>query len=138
MQDEFFKILGILIVVAFLIYLAVKSMRLQTSIMEGLTNPNTSTTVNTGSGAANYATKINTNFSQLKDVLNIPTYRTDYEQVIIQMDDYIGALMLQELTNIDSNSITGEAVFSTIARINTLASGRTNLNALMKFVDGVK
>lgn len=139
MQDDFLKILGTLVVVGFLIYLAVKSMKLQTRIVEGLANPASSTaTVNSGSGAANYATKVNTAYSQLKDILNITTYRTDYENVIIQMDDYVGGLMLQELLSIDPNAITEDSLLAVLAKINVLADGKVNLNAMMKFVDGVK
>ena len=120
MQDEMLKIIGTLVVVGFLIYLAVKSMRLQTHIMEGLANPDSSSsTVNTGSGAANYATKVNTAYSQLKDILNVTTYRTDYENVIIQMDDYVGALMMQELLNIDPNAITEDSLMAVLVKINT-------------------
>ena len=64
-QDEFFKIVGILIVCFFIIYMVVKMFHLQTSVIEGLTNASetdsldatsttstTSTTTNPSSGEA--------------------------------------------------------------------------------------
>lgn len=39
MNDELFKLIGIVILVGFFIYIVIKSLRLHTSIMEGLVNP---------------------------------------------------------------------------------------------------
>jgi hypothetical protein len=144
MQEEFFKIVGIIIVIVFFIYLVVKSLKLQTSIIEGLTNPEGDANVtdfsvnNSGSNVKTYTTKITSEFSKLKDSLNVDKYRIDYENLIVQLDDYLGALMTKEILNIDGNSITEEGFLKIINKLNELNMGRQSLNTTMKFIDGLK
>ena len=54
-QDEFFKIVGILIVGFFIIYMVVKMFQLQTSVIEGLTNPDGTSVTPPSSGEAGTA-----------------------------------------------------------------------------------
>jgi hypothetical protein len=142
MTDEFFKIIGIIIFICILIYLAVKSMKIQTSIIEGLTNPDNNTqtnslTQNTASGASSYSDKIEKSFLQLRDSLNIQKYRSDYENVIINMNDYLGSLMLQQVLNINADGLNEENILLMIDKINKMNSGKQSLNSLMKYIDGV-
>ena len=141
MQEDLFKMIGILLFIGIIIYLAVKSMRLQTSIIEGLTNSDTTTSTatssNVGSGAANYSAKINTEFLRMKDLLNIEKYRTDYENVIIQLDDYVSSLMLQQILSLDTNNLSQDTVTPILDKINTMNTGKQSLNSIMKFIDGI-
>ena len=105
-QDEFFKIVGILIVSFFIIYMVVKMFHLQTSVIEGLTNADgtiisgsdalssdiDSTAPSSGEAgtAASYAAAIKAQVVKLQDELLVAKYRKDYEAAIINLDDYIG------------------------------------------------
>jgi len=124
-------------------------MMLNGRIIEGLTNATASSTTassdvdkenlsqNVGSGAAAYASKINVIFSQMKDQMNIPKYRTDYENVILQLDDYISMITLQTIMSMDSNNLTDTSANSLVARLNMFTNAKTGLDTLMKFIDGV-
>jgi len=146
MQEELLKIIGIIIVVSFLIYLVVKSLKLQTSIIEGLTSADgqTATPVsdfsasNAGSNVQNYTSKLNGEFLKLKDSLNVDKYRIDYENLIIQLDDYLGGLMTKQILNINTASINDQDVAVMIKKLNDLNLGRQSLNTTMKFIDGLK
>jgi hypothetical protein len=117
-------------------------MKIQTSIIEGLTNPDNNTqtnslTQNTASGASSYSDKIEKSFLQLRDSLNIQKYRSDYENVIINMNDYLGSLMLQQVLNINADGLNEENILLMIDKINKMNSGKQSLNSLMKYIDGV-
>jgi hypothetical protein len=57
--------------------------------------------------------------------------------VIIQMDDFITALMLQKIMSIDKTSLTEDNLVDVIGKINVLNQGKQSLNSVMKFVDGM-
>lgn len=141
MNDEFLKMLGIIIVVGYLIYLAVRALRLQSSIMEGLTNGTSdggdeALGQNKASGAQDYANEINKLHSKITDGLAIKDNRTAYENVVIQMDDLISALMLQNIMSVNKSSITSDSLLDLLDKVNKMGEGKRSLNSIMKFIDG--
>jgi len=141
-QDEFFKIIGIIIVCFFIIYMAMKMFQLQTKVIEGLTNSDgtTATTSSTApsSGeagtAASYAAAIKAQVVKLQDELLISKYRQEYESVIINLDDYIGYLMIQQTLNINPNGDT-QSIIAAITNLNTLKNAKDSLDSTMTFLD---
>ena len=150
-QDEFFKIVGILIVCFFIIYMVVKMFHLQTSVIEGLTNASetdsldatsttstTSTTTNPSSGEAgnssSYAAAIKAQTIKLQDELLVSKYRKDYESAIINLDDYIGYLMIKQSLNMKSGGDM-KSNLDSIGALNILKSAKDSLNATMSFLD---
>lgn len=143
MYDNFFKIVGIILVACFVIYMAMKLFTLQVSIVEGLTNPlpsvmdsitNTTPTGETASAASRSAS-IKANIIKLQDELLISKYRKDYESTIINLDDLIGTLMIQKVLNINTSS---DGLMSSLNDLNVLKSARDSLNVTMKFLDQLK
>ena len=102
-------------------------------IKEGMKNNNTKTSHSINSNE--YYDKLKINHNNLKTKLNIPEYRTDYENIIIEMHDYTDGLMLNELLNIDPSNITNDKLYSIINNINKISSGKENLNKIMKYID---
>lgn len=99
---------------------------------EGMNNlSKTSHSINSN----DYHEKIKIGHNSLKTKLNIPEYRTDYENVVIEMHDFIDGLMLDELLNIDSSNITNDQMIKTIHNMNKLSSGKDSLNKVMKYID---
>ena len=140
-QDEFFKIVGILIVCFFIIYMVVKMFHLQTSVIEGLTNGSdvtTDSTVPPSSGeagtAASYAAAIKAQSVKLQDELLIAKYRKDYEVAIINLDDYIGYLMIKQSLNMKPAGDI-KSNLDAINALNILKSAKESLNATMTFLD---
>ena len=91
MEEDLFKIIGIIIVGFFVIYMVLKMFKLQKSVVEGLTNSDSSSPVSGEAGtAAEYAAGIKARLVKLQDELLVGKYRKDYETTIINLDDYIG------------------------------------------------
>lgn len=140
-QDEFFKIIGIIIVCFFIIYMAMKMFQLQTKVIEGLTNPDgtispSATPPSSGEAgtAASYAAAIKAQVVKLQDELLVPKYRKDYETAIINLDDYIGYLMIKQTLNmkLDGDMKTN---IEAINNLNILKNAKDSLNATMTFLD---
>ena len=147
-QDEFFKIVGILIVSFFIIYMVVKMFHLQTSVIEGLTNADG--TIISGSDAlssdspapssgeagtaASYAAAVKAQVVKLQDELLVAKYRKDYEAAIINLDDYIGYLMIKQTLNMKLNGDI-KANIEAINNLNILKSSKESLNSTMAFLD---
>lgn len=134
-QDEFFKIIGIVIVSFFIIYMAIKMFQLQTSVIEGLTNEsNISPTSGEAGTATSYAASIKAQVVKLQDELLVAKYRKDYEATIINLDDYIGYLMIQQTLNMKLNGDI-KTTIDLFNNLNVLKSAKESLNATMTFLD---
>ena len=130
-QDEFFKIIGIIIVSFFIIYMVVNMFQLQSNVIEGLTNPDTS---EEAGAASTYAANIKSQIVKLQDKLLISKYRKDYEAAIINLDDYIGYLMIQQVLNMKLGNDMKTNI-DTINALNILKNSKESLNATMTFLD---
>jgi len=140
-QDEFFKIVGILIVCFFIIYMVLKMFMLQNSVIEGLTNadgtvsPDATPPASGEAGtAASYAAAIKAQVVKLQDELLVAKYRKDYETVIINLDDYIGYLMIKQSLNLKLNGDM-KSNMESINALNILKSSKESLNVAMTFLD---
>jgi hypothetical protein len=140
MKDEIFKLIGILIVCFFIIYMVVKMFHLQTSVIEGLTNQDSSTfssgpSSGEGGTAAPYAAAIKAQVVKLQDELLVAKYRKDYETAIINLDDYIGYLMIKQSLNMKTDGSDMKANIEAINNLNILRTAKDSLNATMTFLD---
>jgi hypothetical protein len=139
-QDEFFKIVGILIVSFVIIYLVVKMFKLQATVLEGLTNgsddTDSSNAPSSGEAgtAASYAAAIKAQTVKLQDELLISKYRKDYENVIINLDDYFGYVMIKLVLNMKITDNIAANMMS-INNINLIKTARDSLNTTMTFLD---
>jgi len=138
MNDEFFKIVGIIIIGFFIIYIVMKMFKLQRSVVEGLTNSDTTTSPTSTSGeagtAASYAAGIKARVVKLQDELLISKYRKDYETAIINLDDYIGYLMIQQSLNMKLDGDI-KSQMEGINNLNILKNSKEALNTTMTFLD---
>jgi hypothetical protein len=135
-QDEFFKIVGILIVSFFIIYMIMKMFYLQSKVVEGLTGGSDKATP-TSSGEAgtssSYAASIKAEVVKLQDELLVAKYRKDYESVIIHLDDYVGFMMLKQVLNMKPGD--ADANLERMNALNSLKNAKDSLNATMAFLD---
>jgi len=76
---------------------------------------------------------------KLQDTFLIKQYRKDYENLIINSDEYVSYLMLQTLLNIkpDDTTESKAANVKLFETMNSLNASKATLNSLMKFVDSV-
>ncbi len=140
MNDEIFKLIGIIIVAGFIIYMIIKMFQLQVRVVEGLTTQTDATgaTTSATSGEAgtssSYAAAVKAQAVKLQDELLISKYRKDYENAIINLDDYVSFLMLKQALNMKTDGDIKSSLES-INALNSLSSAKASLNATMKFLD---
>ena len=111
----------------------------QYSLIEGMTDASTTgespTAVSpTGNGIAgnapSYGAQIKAATIKLQDTFLISKYRSDYETVILNLDDLVDNLMLKTVLSIDINN-PGDSV-KKLAEMNQT---KLALNNVMKYVD---
>jgi hypothetical protein len=111
------------------------------TIMEGMTGENipstsTSTTTTTTSSngvagnAAAFGATIKAQSIKAQDAFLISKYRTDYENVVINMDDLVSSLMLQTTLTIDPAKPQ-----DALGKLVVLNNAKAALNNVMKFID---
>jgi hypothetical protein len=139
MSEELIKIMGFLFIIGFLLYVAVKWLKLHASLVEGLTNPSSATTgTGIGSSAANYAITLKNQVTQLHNdilLMNNKEYNKEYGNIILSMDDYINALMLKTTLSMNATSEDTDANLENIRKLNELNSAKAALNNVLKYVD---
>lgn len=126
-NDEVFKLIGILLVSFFIIYFSIKLFQLQSNLVEGMTTGETS-------NAASNAAALKSQVIKMQDELLVSKYRKDYETSIINLDDYVGYLMLKQIVNlkIDGNV---KSVTEGLNNLNILKEAKDSLNTAMTFLD---
>lgn len=141
--EDILKMIGFFVVAIFVIHYFIGCVHVQTSVIEGLTNADTtsdtSTTTTPSNGvagsAANYAASIKAKTVQLQDELLISKYRKDYESAIINMDDYINIMMLKQVLSMNSSNTNQKANIEMLNTLTILKNSKDALNTTMKFLD---
>jgi hypothetical protein len=133
MNKDFLCNLTIFIGICILIYYIFSNI----SVKEGLETASSSTSTSSSSSsngvagnAAAYAANIKAQVIKLQDTTLISKYRSDYENVVINMDDLVNNLMLQVTLNVDQSK--PEASLAKLAQLN---QAKAALNNVMKFID---
>jgi hypothetical protein len=147
METDLFKLVGIVIVSFYIIYLVIGIFKAQSDLLEGFTGDSaidskkatSSSSSSTTSGslgiagsAQSYAEEVKANYVKLQDELLVPKYRKEYENIIINMDDYLNAKMMEQILSIKIGSNSETESFKTLS---TLYSAKSALNDAMKWVD---
>ena len=116
------------------------------SYVEGMTtdtdasgNPTTpaSSTSSTSNGiagnAATYAAQLKSAVIKSQDELLISKYRTDYENAVLNLDDYLNCMMLQTALSVNLNN--PQIAINQLAQ---MQQAKVALNSTMKFIDSSK
>jgi len=134
--NSYFQYVGFfifLLVIAFFFYTILNKQ------VEGMTNNNSKTQqsdkTSHGSNAEKYSEKIKSSHNEMKDKINITNYRTDYENLVIEMNDYVDGMMLNELLTVDPNNADPSNIMKKLENINKMTNGKQNLNHIMKYLD---
>lgn len=142
MDSDLFKMVGIIIVSFYIIYLVISIFKVQSDFLEGFTSAiddkkatagtTSSSSLGFAGSAQSYAEEVKANYVKLQDQLLVPKYRKDYENVIINMDDYLNAKIMEQVLSIKTGSDSEMDEFKSLA---TLYSAKSALNDAMKWVD---
>jgi hypothetical protein len=104
------------------------------SFFEGLENMDDNNKENNAAASTSFVASLKAQIVKMQDELLVPKYRKEYEDAIINMDDYIGFLMLKEVLN---TNLDTEGVVKSANNINALRGMKDSLNVTMKFLDSV-
>jgi len=146
-MEKILKTIGIIVVIIFISFVVYKVFNLQLffmkSIKEGLVSSSltTSPTVTDGYGinAKTMATNIKSLSTALSDKLIVSKYRTDYENIIINMEDYINLLMMNNVLTFNASSFSNDDdIIKYFNNLGSLKSSRDALNDVMKYLDSMK
>ena len=121
--------LFIFLAICFVVYILFRNLKFK----EGMTaDPSDNNLQNTGisGNAAAYAAQIKALTIKLQDMLLISKYRSEYETVILNLDDLINNLMLKTALSVDKDK-PEEAIL----KLTQMGQAKTALNSVMKFVD---
>ena len=106
----------------------------QYGLIEGMTDISGNTTPSSTNGiagsAASYAATIKAENIKIQDMLLISKYRSDYETVILNLDDLINNLMLQA-----SLTVNPKNPGASIKQLSDMNQAKLALNSVMKFLD---
>jgi len=106
----------------------------QYKLIEGMKDSSGNNVDNGISGnAASYGATIKAATIKLQDSFLISKYRTDYETVILNLDDYLSNLMLQNALSFDMKNPD-----KSLSKLGEIKQAKTALNDVMKFVDSSK
>ena len=103
---------------------------------EGMTTDvsgNTQTTTSSpgvAGNAASYAAQIKAQAIKIEDQLLISKYRSDYETVILNLDELVNSLMLQTALNVSQTDPK-----KALIELSNLHQAKSALNDVMKYVD---
>ena len=134
MNGDLFKILIVLAIAFTIIYIGISLLKMNKTIREGLTNQVSGGTNGEAGNASNFASNVKSQTVLLQDSLLISKYRTDYENILINMDDYLNMLMLKQVLNIDVSKDM-QSNISSLAALNTISNAKKSLNETMIFLD---
>ena len=148
--DHWLKIIGFLVVLTLFYYFATGALKIQNNLLEGfvkMTDTRGKTTESgepsTNAGIAgssgNVANAIGEQTIKMQDTFLIKKYRKNYENLVINADEYVSYLMLDNLLKLktDDSEESKKANIALLDNINKLSASKTSLNGIMKFVDSV-
>ncbi len=148
--DHWLKIIGFLVVLTLFYYFATGALKIQNNLLEGfvkMTDTRGKTTdsgePSTNAGVAgssgNIANAIGEQTIKMQDTFLIKKYRKNYENLVINADEYVSYLMLENLLKLktDDSEESKNANIDILENINKLSASKSSLNGIMKFVDSV-
>jgi hypothetical protein len=148
--DHWLKIIGFLVVLTLFYYFATGALKIQNNLLEGfvkMTDTRGKTTESgepsTNAGVAgssgNIANAIGEQTIKMQDTFLIKKYRKNYENLVINADEYVSYLMLENLLKLktDDSEESKNANIDILDNINKLSASKSSLNGIMKFVDSV-
>lgn len=134
-MKELYNLL-LFIAICFVVYLVFRSFHYNPMIIEGMTDASgnsvsVSAPANGIAGnAASYAASLKSATIKSQDTFLISKYRSDYESVILNLDDLINNLMLNTALTINQNNPT-----QSIQNLAQMQQAKNALNSVMKFID---
>ena len=152
-EENIYRYLGLGVVILVALYILIKTLTFQGKIIEGLTNSTEATSEPTSSAEISLLNTVTSKSTEgitaqnnkLQDILALDKYRTDYENLIIALEDYANVMMFAKVLGIGAKVSTlsnGQPVTNGIIedmeKANKLKEFISTLNASMSYIDKSK
>ena len=152
-EENIYRYLGLGVVILVALYILIKTLTFQGKIIEGLTNSTEATSEPTSSAEISLLNTVTSKSTEgitaqnnkLQDILALDKYRTDYENLIIALEDYANVMMFAKVVGIGAKVSTlsnGQPVTNGIIEdmenANKLKEFISTLNASMIYIDKSK
>ena len=131
-MKELYNLL-LFIAICFVVYLVFRSFHYNPMLIEGMTDGSGNSVSNANGiagNAASYSAALKSATIKSQDTFLISKYRSDYESVILNLDDLINNLMLKTALTIDQSNPS-----QSIQNLAQMQQAKVALNSVMKFVD---
>ena len=133
-ENDMIMYIGLISLVLFLFFIISRVFTFQTSMIEGLSNKDSQAQpINVTVGKVENINKVS------EDHLFIEKYRSDYEDLIIHLEETTNLDMMRLIKEHGNNIEQGKTVdeqMKTIKKINELSQLKESLNSSMKYIDG--
>ena len=131
MNESLTYYIGTFIIAIFIIYLLIIFSNRQNNVIEGIANNNNNNT-NLNFMIKDINKKIENENTKLEDTLLLNKYKTDYEDLIINLDKkYTLSILLDLILLSDMKNQNQEIIKSSISNINSKFQLKDNLNVLL-------
>ena len=134
MEKNIYAYVGLLVIAFAVVYLFVKALKYNSSVLEGLTAKRQDV-----QSIGDIVKSLNKANEQMGDSLNISKNRTDIEDMIVALDEQIGYNMLVGCTTLAAkmSDVDPKDVSKDLKKLSHMQQTRTMLDDLLKFVDNV-
>lgn len=124
--------IGLIFVIGIFAYLIFRRMNYQEGF-DGSGNVTTPTASTNGiaGNSTNYLAQVKSQTVKYGDSFNVTNYRTQYEDIVMSLDDLLNDVMLQTVLSMDTTN--PQQGFIQLGQLNNAKAG---LNNVMKFIDG--
>ena len=133
-ENTIIMYIGLISITLFLIFIVSRIFSFQSGIVEALSNKDSqSQPINVTVGKVENINKVS------EDHLFIEKYRSDYEDLIIHLEETTNSDMMRLIKQHGNNIEQGKTVdeqMKTIKKINELSQLKESLNSSMKYMDG--
>ena len=133
MEKNIYAYVGLLAIAFIVIYLFVKALKYNSSVLEGLTAKQPTQSIEDIVKSLNKANEA------MGDSVNISKNRTDIEDMIVALDEQIGYHMLVGCSALATKmaAVEPKGVGKDMEKLTHMQQVRTTLDDLLKFVDSV-
>ena len=125
--------IGLIFVIGVFAYIIFRRMNYQEGFdsSSNVTSSSTSSTNGIAGNSSTYLSQIQSQNTKFSDSFNITNYRTQYENIIMGMDDLVNNLMLQTVLSVNQTNPQ-----LSLIQLGELNNAKVALNNVMKFIDG--
>lgn len=125
--NNVYMTVGLFVIILFVIWVFTKLLNLQNNVIEGLSNNKNN------EDPAEIVNQLNNKIRTYKDTLLINKYKTNYEDMIIAVEEMIN---LETLKTLREKDVVYDE--KSVEKMNHLENLKSNLNNLMQYIDTYK